>query len=74
MDSSVLSLSDMNSHFTPLSSVHSFMDSSRNSIISHSQADSFFDDTTLKNTFCEFSAIALDDHIYHIGGLTNCDL
>lgn len=52
LDSSLMSLGDMTQNFTPISSVRSFMESSRNSI-SPSQMDSFFEDnnTTLKNTF-----------------------
>jgi hypothetical protein len=42
----------MSHNFTPLTSVHSFMRSSR-----ASEAGSFIDDTTLRNTFEEFSVL-----------------
>lgn len=71
MDSSSMSIGDMSHTFTPMSSVRSFMESSQKSL--NSEVDLFFEDTTLKNTFYEFSAIALEDCVYHFGGLTNAD-
>lgn len=71
-NSSIMSLSELSQNFTPISSVRSFLQSSRNSL--NSQFDSFFEDTTLKNTFVQFSALSLEDCVYHIGGLTNTDI
>jgi hypothetical protein len=65
IDLSLMSVNDLSSCFTPLSSVHSFMRSSR-----HSEANSFADDT-LRNTFTEFSVLAAEDCVYHLGGLSD---
>ena len=49
---SIMSVGDLSYDFTPMSSVQSFMRSSR-----ASEVDSFYEDTTLKNTFTSFSVL-----------------
>ena len=52
---------------TPISSIDSFMHSSRCS----QQSGSLLEDTTLRNTFHEFSMLSSEECVYHLGGLSD---